>query len=200
MTDARLRDLYREAVEARDDRGRDACPTVDDLQALVERRGSEDTRLATLDHALACRACARELELLRALRVASSAGAGWHTTSWARAAAIVIVLIGSAAMLRLVHREQPVMRGVAGNAVHLVPSNGAPVLQWHAVPNAISYQVEVLDPEGTTVASGVTPDTEFSVPAAARDALSARDLWWVRARLRDGTEVRSVTQPFGAPR
>jgi hypothetical protein len=46
--------------------GRERCPELDRLLALVERSGSEEGRLAVLDHVMACPHCHAEFELLRA--------------------------------------------------------------------------------------------------------------------------------------
>jgi hypothetical protein len=44
---------------------------VERLLALVERSGSEEARLALLDHVMACPHCHAEFELLRATHRAS---------------------------------------------------------------------------------------------------------------------------------
>jgi hypothetical protein len=51
--------------------GREGCPDVERLLALVERSGSEEARLALLDHVMACPHCHAEFELLRATHRAS---------------------------------------------------------------------------------------------------------------------------------
>jgi len=54
------------AIRAEAGIGRDACPEVERLLVLVERSGSEEARLALLDHVMACPHCHAEFELLRA--------------------------------------------------------------------------------------------------------------------------------------
>lgn len=61
-------DAYARAVQRRSDPGRADCPGPDALLALVEHQGTEVERLATLDHVMGCVACARDFELLRAVR------------------------------------------------------------------------------------------------------------------------------------
>ena len=73
LGDARLRDAYAQAVALRREQSRSACASPDALLAVVRREGREDIRLATLDHALACPDCGRELELLRSIERAGGA-------------------------------------------------------------------------------------------------------------------------------
>jgi hypothetical protein len=60
------------ALRAETTPGREACPEVERLLALVERSGSEEARLALLDHVMACPHCHAEFELLRATDRGSS--------------------------------------------------------------------------------------------------------------------------------
>jgi len=59
------------AIRAEAALGRETCPDVDRLLGLVERSGSEEARLALLDHVMACPHCHAEFELLRATHRAS---------------------------------------------------------------------------------------------------------------------------------
>ena len=54
------------ALRAEATTGRESCPEVERLLGLVERSGAEETRLALLDHVMACPHCHAEFELLRA--------------------------------------------------------------------------------------------------------------------------------------
>jgi hypothetical protein len=73
MTERRLRQSYDMmlALRAEAELGREGCPEVDRLLTLVERNGSEEARLALLDHVMACPHCHAEFELLRAAHRAS---------------------------------------------------------------------------------------------------------------------------------
>jgi hypothetical protein len=75
MTEHRLRRSYDMmlALRAEASLGREGCPEVERLLALVERSGSEEARLALLDHVMACPHCHAEFELLRAAHRASGA-------------------------------------------------------------------------------------------------------------------------------
>lgn len=68
MSERRLRHSYDVmlALRAESILGRERCPEVERLLALVERSGSEEARLTLLDHVMACPHCHAEFELLRA--------------------------------------------------------------------------------------------------------------------------------------
>ena len=68
MSERRLRQSYDMmlALRAEAVAGREGCPEVERLLTLVERSGSEEARLALLDHVMACPHCHAEFELLRA--------------------------------------------------------------------------------------------------------------------------------------
>ena len=201
MTDARLQELYREALAARDARPGAACPEPEALQALVERQGTEEERLATLDHALSCRSCSRELELLRALRAGSPSLRRPRVASpWLVAASAIVALAAATVALRSMSAPTNVMRGPSAGGVMLVPPPmHASVLRWHVVPRAVSYVVEVMDAQGAVLAADTTSDTSFALPAGLRARSEPNEQWWVRARLSDGAEVRSSIAPI-APR
>lgn len=206
MTDTRLQALYQQALDAPDAPRAAVCPSPERLLALVEHQGNEDDRLATLDHAASCRACAREFELLRALHAASPparrSGIDWR---WLMAASVIIAVVAGTLVLRPSGTATPLVRGgqgeTAGLAIALLPSGAdGSVLRWHAVPHVVSYSVEVLDAQGTVVASDTTRDTTFLVPALAPAVPATRYEWWVRARLADGSEIRSPLRVFIPPR
>ena len=60
------------ALRAETAPGREGCPAVERLLALVDRSGTEEARLALLDHVMACPHCHAEFELLRAAPRASA--------------------------------------------------------------------------------------------------------------------------------
>jgi anti-sigma factor RsiW len=74
MTERRLRQSYDMMLALRSEAapGRERCPEVERLSALVDRSGSEKARLALLDHVMACPHCHAEFELLRAAHRASA--------------------------------------------------------------------------------------------------------------------------------
>lgn len=202
MNDARLQELYLEALSARDASPGVSCPEPEALQALVGREGSEDTRLVTLDHALSCLSCSRELELLRALRAAApTVRRPRIATPWLVAASVIVAVAAGTMAIRSMSTPATVLRGAGGDrgVALIAPAPNAVVLRWHAVPRAASYVVEVMDAQGAVLAADTTIDTAFVVPPSVRSAKGAGDQWWVRARLSDGSEVRSAIAPL-APR
>ena len=73
MSDERLRRSYDRLLALRADTGQDrtACPPVERVAALIRREEDEDSRLALLDHVMACPFCQGEFELLRVAARAS---------------------------------------------------------------------------------------------------------------------------------
>ena len=67
FTDTRLRELYERRLGAPDAGRRQRCASPEDMLALVRREGTEEERLATLDHVMSCGECIGEFELLRSL-------------------------------------------------------------------------------------------------------------------------------------
>lgn len=203
MTDERLREIYREALARREGAERGACPPPDRLMELVERRGEEAARLATLDHVMACPSCLTEFELLRSVTAAARRRALRPVVAIALAASVVL-LVGGGLIVRSVgpREEVPdVLRGEAGEVVLVAPRGrlgaGSPArLVWRAVPNAWRYEVEVLEAGGSPVFSAATGDTLLVVPDSVRLEVERPYSWWVRARLRDGGELRSRPAEF----
>jgi hypothetical protein len=191
MTDAELRDIYARALTSRA-AGRAECPAPEALDALVAKVGSEESRLATLDHVMACNACRQEFELLRAIEVAASADtrvrSRWRAP-WLVAAGVVMA--AGAIVVTQVSRSNP-MRGAhpAGEGQIALVGLADHTLVWRAVPGAIRYDVETVDASGATVFHATTADTSVALPPE-----SSGVNWWVRATLRDGTERRSAVVP-----
>jgi hypothetical protein len=192
MTDAELRDIYTRALTSRAT-GRSGCPSPEALDALVAKVGSEDARLATLDHVMSCNACRQEFELLRSIQVAASADtrvrSRWRAP-WL-VAAVVVIAAGAIALTQL-SRSNPT-RGAnpAGAGQIALVGLTDHTLVWRAVPGAIRYEVETVDASGATVFHATTADTSVALPSTSSDVN-----WWVRATLRDGTERRSAVVPL----
>lgn len=77
MSDDRLRRSYDMLLAIRADTGDDrgTCPPVERIASLIRREEDEDSRLALLDHVMACPFCQPEFELLRVAARASGAEA-----------------------------------------------------------------------------------------------------------------------------
>jgi hypothetical protein len=186
MTDSELREIYTRALTSRTTDRAD-CPAPEAIEALVARRGSEEERLATLDHVMSCAACTKEFELLRAIHAAEARERPRRNITWLVAAAVLIVA-GSLTLTRVQPPANPTRGGSIPSDIPLVGTvNHA--LVWHPVPDAVRYDVEIVDQLGATVFSARTSDTTAAVPA---DLPNTSLNWWVRATLRDGSERRSA--------
>ena len=200
MTDDGLRRGYaRHLADGLRDR-RERCVAPEALLALVERRGSEEERLATLDHVGACAACRGDLDLLRAVHQAGQptgprvlTSRRWLAAPSRRLAAAAVLVIAVGAVATVLRRtDEGLTRGGAAELSLIAPAEsvvaGSPVtLTWHALPGADRYQVELLGMDGDSLFAQVTTDTTVTLPAASLPAVAQELLWSVRASLRDGT-------------
>ena len=197
--DERLRLAYAAAVDARDGGKQRSHPEPEALLAVVERTGSEAVRLEVLDHVMACSACQRELDLVRA----SAAAAGLpRQRTWFRSPSVGLMalaatlLIAAGVRLYLASGTDietgPTLRGAS--AVSAYParwnSRGA-TLAWRPATDAASYRLEVIDEAGTAVVDSTMRDTSFVLSDAL--ARTRRGLsWTVTATLGDGSTVSSL--------
>jgi hypothetical protein len=202
MTDEELRRAYQAGTSARP-MGRRECPGVEAIAALVEREGKEADRLALLDHIMACSACRGDFELLRSAHLAAPAASQRRFRLLALAASIALLVgLGAMGLWSRLRIPQPDIRRASGGEVELVaPSSGAVLnlplqLAWHPVRETTVYTVELLTDGGRLLRSWETTDTTVSVPVSAPEPQAGRYAWWVRARLRDGTERRSPVVRF----
>jgi len=197
--DERLRGAYGASLEKRGRDVRGSHPEPEALLALVERSGSEAVRLELLDHVMACDACRRELDLVRA----SVAAAGRpRQATWFRSPSIGLVALAATLLVvagvRLYVASSdseagPRMRGGSGVATHPVrwlPNVGAG-LAWTPTTGAESYRVEVVDESGAAVVDSTMRDTTLMV---AESLLRNRRgiTWSVTATLGDGSTVTSL--------
>jgi hypothetical protein len=194
MTDAELRDIYTRSLTSRA-QSRAGCPSPEALEALVAQTGSEESRLATLDHVMSCVPCKEEFELLRAIHAAERVNAGAarprrSVAPWLAAA--VVVIAAGALTLQLQRSGSNPTRGTSSSDIALVGTvNGS--LVWHAIPDAVRYDVEIVDASGATIFHARVADTTTAMPTTLPNAPVS---WWVRATLRDGSERRSAIIPL----
>jgi hypothetical protein len=195
MTDAELRDIYTRSLTSRAP-SRAACPSPEAIEALVARTGSEALRLTTLDHVMSCAACTQEFELLRAITAAErvTAGAARPRRSVAPwlAAAVVVIAAGALTLTQFQRSGSNPTRGASSSEIPLIGTvNGS--LVWHAIPDAVRYDVEIVDASGTTIFHARVADTTTAIPGTLPNSPVS---WWVRATLRDGSERRSAIIPL----
>jgi hypothetical protein len=210
MTDERLRDLYQHAIDARASGPRAACPEPERLLALARREGSEEERLRTLDHAMSCSDCMRELELLRAIEQAGAGSSGPRIVtarstplSWRRAlplalAASLVLAVGISLRERGTKvRPDDVERGdgaslvVHGPSERTVDRTDSLAIAWSPVSGASRYVVEVLDDAGRAVLTQPSSDTLLVLRDLRSLAPGREYRWWVRTDDAGGGQVRS---------
>ena len=197
MNDQRLREWYAEGLTARRGGTRTGCPGPADLQALLERQGPEEERLACLDHVMACPECLREFELLRTLRSAAPAR---RVAPRLMAIAAGLVLVASAAILwQATAGSPPASDTLRGQAVSFLvgPGDNAratfPVtFVWHSVDKARRYRFEIIDEGGEVVVEAETPDTVLRLERDPRLDVGAAYHWWVVASRTGGRQARST--------
>jgi hypothetical protein len=70
---------------------------------------------------------------------------------------------------------------------------------WRSDPEAFEYVMEIMDSEGVSLFTRVTPDTSLVLDPSEEEALQGAVTWWVRARLESGgertSEVRNLELP-----
>jgi hypothetical protein len=191
MTEAELREAYR-GVLARSHGDRAACPAPEAILALARREGPESSRLATLDHVMACADCRAELDLLRSLQEAGARSgaaprAGRHR--WVMPAALAATLLLAVGLGRLALRSSDeTTRSGPGSAVRVelvspgveLPAGTPVAFAWRPVEGASRYRLEVLTESGDLAVAAETHDTAIASAAAGRLA-PGHYRWWVIA-------------------
>ena len=196
MTEDDLVRLYQRGAIRRD-ANRGDCVSPEALLAAVERTGSEDERLRSINHAMTCADCAEELELLRSTRIVRDR-ARVPRFGFALAASLVLVAGLGYYTLARSRVDGDLTRDGTGDVQLVSPLAETNArfdsLAWRPVPDATGYAVEVRREDGTLLTSGTTSDTTFVLPESARIERGAVVYWGVTARLADGTELRSATR------
>lgn len=199
----RLGRAYARRVAERGTKG-DACVTPEALLALVQREGTEEERLTTLDHVMSCAACHREYEWLKAVdQAATETGAQMARPAWWRRAplalaASLLVAIGAALLVQSRLRSGSDTTRGEDDRIELVgPATGPalgqhPVLTWHPVKGATGYVLEIQRGDRAVVFSDTTADTTLTVGATLP---AGKYRWWVR-EVTDGAEPRSSELRF----
>lgn len=198
MKDAELRRAYTALLQSRH-----ATPDIrrvplDDMLALVEQRGSESERLATLDRVMTDPASASEFEMLRA--VAQPARRVARQATWFRAAGVMslaaAVLLVAIPMLDARRDTVEPVRDATAASVLIAPAIDATVadsrtFRWYAVPGTRTYVVEILTASGVVVFAERSADTTITVPPDVIFVTGTEYQWWVVSEMPDGTQRRS---------
>jgi hypothetical protein len=205
--DARLQQLYARRVATRGTGGGPPCVSLEAILAVVQRQGSEEDRLATLEHVMSCAACHSEYQWLMAVDQAAAETeatpgatqrqAWWRGAPLAMAASLAA--IGAAVVLSgILHPGAERERGAANDIALIAPggraSGDAPIaFTWKALPGVSRYVLEVQRPDGSVVLADTTADTVIVVADPVRRLPESNYRWWVR-EVTDGAELRS--SPF----
>lgn len=199
----RLQNLYAGRIAGRT--GSEPHASPDAILAVVTREGSEEERLATLEHVMACAECHREYQWLTAVNEAGleaegSAGAAPRRAWWRGApmamAASLLVAIGAGVVLSGVLRSgDDRERGASGDIALVGPgnqvsANGPITFAWHAAAGVSRYVLEVQRADGSVVLADTTADSSVTVSDMARLHPDSAYRWWVREAT-DGSEPRS---------
>ena len=202
MSEERLRELYT-APRRAGPPARRRHPSPEALAALARREGSEEERLATLDHVMSCGDCRRDFDLLRTLeRAGAKAGAarplrpsslvhacgpgrvparrGRHRTAGAQPGDDDTTRGDE----RVPSRSCGPARGRAGESL---------TFAWRPVPGASRYELELLDAGGGVALDG-RPPTPSPPPAPGLPPGDYK--WWVRATTSDARTLRSALRPL----
>jgi hypothetical protein len=171
------------------------------IEALVSQSGPEESRLATLDHVMACAACKAEFDLMQSFAGSGTPGRRF-TVPWAAAASIGLLLAAGAWYVSTGARQgsDQTLRGTEAGIELVAPKGdgtGQPVsFVWRAVPGATRYTLEVFNATGDAVFTTEVSDTSVSMTETTALVPGEIYYWWLVIRKSDGTEARSATQSF----
>jgi hypothetical protein len=199
MNDLELRAAYRQILSSP---GAEPAPhlPLDKMLALVEGRGSESERLATLDAVMSDAASQREFELLRALtanRATSRVPVRWLRPTLVAVAAAAVLLVALPAIRQAMAPVAPEpWRDAVQGAVLLLPEEqptpqASRTFSWRAVDGAREYTLELLLSTGTTLFTTRTVATTVTLPDDVQLREGHEYRWWVITELADGTQLRS---------
>ena len=196
MNDERLRELYGQALAKRagSTAGAASCVSPEQLLELVRREGTEQSRLTTLDHVMACPSCRHEFDLLRAVEQAGvesgvrpRARWHWHDLAPIGLAASLLLALGVVIGVNRSRERPDQPRGASAAVTLLAPPSQVGVDEpitfvWRPVRHAGRYVLELLEGSGGggTVLSRETSDTAVVLdPKLFQPGAEYR--WWVRA-------------------
>jgi hypothetical protein len=208
-SDPELQRAFADLQEVDTREGRERCVPPEAIFAVVERSGSEATRLESLDHVMACSACRQELELLRAIARIRPRGRKFlrlpaHLTPVRLASVASLVFALGAASLwwgGLRPGSEPVMRGDDEKIQLVSPESGAGLQEgvtftWRSLPGSFDYTLEIFDGGGGVLLSTSTRDTTFTLRGALPEGGDGNIRWWVTARMGNGSMTSSEIRPL----
>jgi hypothetical protein len=199
----RLQKLYASRVAGRT--GGEPHASPDAILAVVTRETSEEERLATLEHVMACAECHREYEWLTAVNeagleaqgtgAASPRRAWWRGAPMAMAASLLVAVGAGLVLSGVLRTGDDRERGASGDIALVGPGNqvsdkGPITFAWHAVAGVSRYVLEVQRTDGSVAIADTTADTSATVTDMTRLRPDSAYRWWVR-EVTDGSEPRS---------
>lgn len=205
LTDiGRLRKLYSRRVAEQSGVAGEAESHVspEAILAVVRTEGSEEERLATLEHVMACAACHRDYDWLTAVNEAAAeheAAGIARRAWWARpaplAAAASLLLVAGTVLVLKGRRGPELERGGADDIALAAPAANASVtgpltFAWHPLRGAARYVVELQGPDRAVAFTDTTSDTTLTIADPTRVLPEKEYRWWVRETT-DGAEPRS---------
>ena len=199
MNDHELRHMYKGLARTPTDRA--GCLAPELVMRLAAGEATEAERFDGFEHVSACTSCRADLDLAAAVVAAGVALERLPRFSpWLALAASVLLLVGGVTLWRTAGLRDDVQRGGDDRVtlvapIGTVPPAAAERLVWHAVPGATSFEVEVIDGNGTVVFGAGTPDTTATVPEGTL-RLGVEYRWRVTAVLANGSRRPSAAEPL----
>ena len=185
VNETRLKEIYAAGTT----RSLKEHPSPEALLALARREGSEESRLATLDHAMSCATCREELDLLRSVdQAGAEPAAARRRRSWlvpTALAATLLLAVGLTRTMLAPGGEDVVRSGDVSAVAVIAPATEAAVgepltFAWRPVDAAVRYRVELMNGGGDVAIEAETRDTAVTIDGVRN--LAAGDYrWWVVA-------------------
>lgn len=188
--------------------GSEDCPPPETLAALATGELDGAERDAVSDHAVGCRRCARDLQILFATKRETEA-ARPRRSVWTAALAAAAVLALAALLVPALRRpkatssDETVRSGVASEDRLVSPPAGAELAQapeklsWPALPGDSGYTLKLFDASGAALweSPSLTAATA-TLPADVRARLANGSFFWVLTAQRPTGSERRGPFPF----
>jgi len=196
-----MRTLYERILADREARGTSHDVPVEEIVAVVERRGSEAHRAAVLNRLLATAEGRRELDLVRAAARASQAPRSRRLlVPLAIAATLVLAIMGRSEL-----RDEPAVDRIRGDATagpiplfappETLPDPDSTRFVWARLAAANSYELELLDDAGNILWTKTLQDTSAVLPDSVR-LVRGRSYQWRVVALTEAGTVASALRPL----
>jgi hypothetical protein len=202
MNDARLREAYETLLRERSGRDNELGVSLETMRDVLDRKGSDESRLAAIDRIMAHPRLAEEFEILRAAQAAGQYAQRRTYRAWPMAiAASVIAAVGLGTWLaRRSDDANDQLRGASVAIPLYAPAetalaDSARLFLWAGNPDATQYVFELNTAGGSVLFSATTTDTSVVLPDSVRLTPGASYIWWVRATMARG-ELTSSLRPL----